>query len=61
VTVQTTVIYNNYLNINSTKMNVTIRQNFHQEVEAGINKQINMELRASYIYQSMVKINSILS
>ena len=30
-----------------------LRQNFHAEVEAGINKQINMELNASYIYQSM--------
>jgi len=29
------------------------RQNFHHEVEAGINKQINMELYASYVYQSM--------
>jgi hypothetical protein len=31
-----------------------IRQNFHAEVEAGINRQVNMELRASYVYQSMV-------
>lgn len=30
------------------------RQNFHQESEAGINRQINMELYASYAYQSMV-------
>jgi len=29
------------------------RQNFHQDSEAGINKQINMELYASYVYQSM--------
>jgi len=29
------------------------RQNFHQESEAGINRQINMELYASYSYQSM--------
>merc|ERR1711953_1230192 len=29
------------------------RQNFHEECEAGINKQINMELTASYIYQSL--------
>ncbi len=33
---------------------LTIRQNFHEEVEAAINRQINMELRASYVYQSMV-------
>ncbi len=31
-----------------------VRQNFHDEVEAGINKQINMELNASYVYLSMV-------
>lgn len=29
------------------------RQNFHSETEAGINKQINLELYASYCYQSM--------
>lgn len=29
------------------------RQNYHAEVEAGVNKQINMELYASYTYQSM--------
>jgi len=29
------------------------RQNFHSETEAGINRQINMELYASYCYQSM--------
>ncbi|KAG1649859.1 Soma ferritin [Nymphon striatum] len=29
------------------------RQNFHQESEACINKQINMELYASYVYMSM--------
>ena len=43
---------------------LTIRQNFHEEVEAAINRQINMELRASYVYQSMVcfqkKINFLL-
>lgn len=33
------------------------RQNFHQDSEAGINRQINMELYASYVYQSMVSIN----
>ena len=30
-----------------------VRQNFHQETEAAINAQINMELTASYVYQSM--------
>jgi len=29
------------------------RQNFHSESEAGINRQINMELYACYCYQSM--------
>jgi len=29
------------------------RQNYHQDSEAGVNKQINMELYASYVYQSM--------
>lgn len=29
------------------------RQNFHAESEAGINKQINLELYASYVYMSM--------
>ena len=32
---------------------LAIRQNFHEESEAAINKQINMELYASYVYQSM--------
>lgn len=31
-----------------------IRQNYHEESEAAINKQINMELYASYVYMSMV-------
>ena len=31
-----------------------IRQNYHAEAEALINKQINMELYASYVYLSMV-------
>jgi ferritin heavy chain len=30
-----------------------VRQNFAEEAEAGINKQINMELYASYVYLSM--------
>jgi len=30
-----------------------VRQNFHEEGEAAINKQINMELHASYVYLSM--------
>lgn len=31
-----------------------IRQNYHEDCEAFINKQINMELYASYVYMSMV-------
>jgi len=30
-----------------------IRQNFHEECEAAINKQINMELYASYVYMGL--------
>ena len=32
-----------------------IRQNYNEESEAAINKQINMQLYASYLYQSMVR------
>ncbi|XP_074660839.1 soma ferritin-like [Tubulanus polymorphus] len=32
---------------------VSCRQNYHEECEAGVNKQINMELYASYTYHSM--------
>lgn len=35
-----------------------VRQNFHEECEAGINKQINMELYASYVYLSMVSFTN---
>jgi ferritin heavy chain len=30
-----------------------VRQNFHIETEAAINAQINIELTASYLYQSL--------
>lgn len=30
------------------------RQNYHEECEAAINKQINMELFASYSYTALV-------
>ena len=30
-----------------------IRQNYQTEVEAAVNKQINIELYASYVYLSM--------
>ena len=32
-----------------------IRQNYHEECEALVNKQVNMELYASYVYTSMVR------
>lgn len=32
-----------------------IRQNYHRDCEAAINKMINMELFASYTYTSMVR------
>ncbi|XP_055519267.1 ferritin heavy chain-like [Leucoraja erinacea] len=34
-------------------MTSQVRQNYHQECEASINRQINMELYASYVYLSM--------
>jgi len=34
-------------------MESQIRQNYHEDCEAFINKQINMELYASYVYLSM--------
>ncbi|XP_029289306.1 ferritin, heavy subunit-like isoform X3 [Cottoperca gobio] len=35
------------------EMTSQIRQNFHQDCEAAINRQINLELYASYVYLSM--------
>ena len=32
-----------------------IRQNYNEESEAAVNKHINMQLCASYLYQSMVR------
>lgn len=37
------------------------RQNYHDEVEAGINKQINIELFAHYSYIALVSSNTITS
>ena len=34
-----------------------IRQNYKEDCEALVNKQINMELYASYVYMSMVGLN----
>lgn len=38
-------------------MSSQVRQNFHQDCEAAINRQINLELYASYVYLSMVRIS----
>merc|ERR1712098_449607 len=43
--------YNN--NIFNDKMSSQVRQNYHEDCEALINKQINMEFYASYVYPSM--------
>jgi len=32
------------------------RHNYHSETEAAVNKQINLELYASYVYLSMVSL-----
>ncbi|KAM9860789.1 ferritin, heavy subunit [Aulostomus maculatus] len=34
-------------------MTAQVRQNFHQDCEAAVNRQINLELYASYVYLSM--------
>ncbi|CAI9620112.1 unnamed protein product [Staurois parvus] len=34
-------------------MSSQIRQNYHQESEAGVNRIVNLELQASYTYQSL--------
>ncbi|KAK3754026.1 hypothetical protein QZH41_020313, partial [Actinostola sp. cb2023] len=39
---------------NSTAQKMSLcRQNYHEECEAGVNKQINLELYASYVYMSI--------
>lgn len=47
--------FKNYLRIKR-KMSSQVRQNFHEDCEAAINRQINMELYASYTYLAMVNI-----
>lgn len=39
----------------NTIMSSSVRQNFHPDCEEAINRQINMELYASYTYMSMVR------
>lgn len=36
-------------------MESQIRQNYHRDCEAAINRMVNMELFASYTYTSMVR------
>ena len=38
-----------------------VRQNFHEDSEAMINRQINMEMHASYVYLAMVSTEMIWS
>lgn len=49
-----TVLLKNKLKENPAKMESQVRQNYHRDCEAAINKMINMELYASYTYTSMV-------
>jgi ferritin heavy chain len=35
-------------------MSSNVRQNYHEECEAGVNDQINLELYAMYTYLSLV-------
>uniref|UniRef100_A0A8C0B2G8 ferroxidase n=1 Tax=Buteo japonicus TaxID=224669 RepID=A0A8C0B2G8_9AVES len=35
-------------------MDSQIRQNYHRDCEAAVNRMANMELHASYVYLSMV-------
>lgn len=35
-------------------MDSQIRQNYHRDSEAAVNRMVNMELYASYVYLSMV-------
>ena len=37
-----------------------IRQNYREDCEALVNKQINMELYASYVYMSMVGLTELI-
>lgn len=35
-----------------------VRQNYHEDSESGVNKQINLELYAMYTYLSMVSLTA---
>uniref|UniRef100_A0A8C8DGY0 ferroxidase n=1 Tax=Oryzias sinensis TaxID=183150 RepID=A0A8C8DGY0_9TELE len=36
-----------------------VRQNYHRDCEAAINRMVNMELFASYTYTSMVRLPAV--
>uniref|UniRef100_A0A3Q2WSJ5 Ferritin n=1 Tax=Haplochromis burtoni TaxID=8153 RepID=A0A3Q2WSJ5_HAPBU len=38
----------------STQSTTLVRQNYHRDCEAAINRMVNMELFASYTYTSML-------
>lgn len=40
-------------------MESQVRQNYHRDCEAAINRMVNMELFASYSYTSMVRVNAL--
>lgn len=42
-------------------MDSQVRQNYHRDCEAAINRMVNMELFASYTYTSMVRNASVSS
>lgn len=39
-------------------MESQVRQNYHRDCEAAINRMVNMEMFASYTYTSMVRKDS---
>uniref|UniRef100_A0A3Q2ZU33 Uncharacterized protein n=1 Tax=Kryptolebias marmoratus TaxID=37003 RepID=A0A3Q2ZU33_KRYMA len=41
--------------LNTSKMDSQVRQNYHRDCEAAVNKMVNLELFASYTYTSMVR------
>lgn len=52
-TFKTALSLHNKDNEKSSQKNPTCRQNYHEECEALINKQVNLELYASYVYLAM--------
>merc|ERR1712224_880467 len=52
-TIYTSYTTRTYYTTNTRMSQSKVKQNFHSDSEALINKQINMELYASYVYLSM--------